>query len=68
MVGENLIAIDMHTSEFIEHEGCAVLADASLHKNDRSRALEPKRDRNHNEGWKKNYNRRQGDRKIHHNL
>jgi hypothetical protein len=45
-----------------------VLADASLHKNDRSRALEPKRDRNYNEGWKKNYNRRQGDRKIHHNL
>ncbi len=66
MFGENSIAIDVHASELIEHEGLAVQSDTSLRENNRSRALNDEGDGNNNKGREENYNRRHGDHKVHH--
>jgi hypothetical protein len=64
MVCEDPIAIDVHASEFIKHEGGPVAADAALDKNDRSAALEAYGDCEHDEGGRQKDNSRQGDSEI----
>jgi hypothetical protein len=53
VIGENTIAIDVHASEFVQHEGCAVLTDSALSKNDRPPAFEAHSDGDQYEGRQK---------------